>query len=473
MRAIAPAKVAVNVNNSWSILKSPISAMAIDAMLNRENSLFVQRNPKSRGLSDKADRNWLRGVPMHWMVDWGMPFPLFVSKARGVSVTDADGHQYTDFCLGDTGAMFGHSPPAIVDTFAREAANGLTTMLPSEDAVDVGALLEDRFGLPFWQITATASDANRAVLRWCRAITGRQKILVFNHCYHGCVDDTFVTADAGIVTMVEGLVGEPRDLTEHTKVVEFNDVAALEVALAPGDVACVLAEPVMTNIGMVLPSPGFLETLRELTIKTGTLLVFDETHTLSSGPGGYCSTAGLKADGLVFGKPIAGGIPAAAYGFSTTVADRIRDYLISRGDGRSGIGTTLSGSKIQLALIKTVLTEFFTEDSFKPLISLAKNLETGIAQCFIKHGVPWHVTRVGARVEFMCCPDRPKNGYEASLVIHQQIDVAIHHFLLNRGVIITPFHNMMLVCPATTQKHVDQLISELDRCIAELKSGEK
>jgi glutamate-1-semialdehyde 2,1-aminomutase len=353
----------------------------------------------------------------------------------------------------------------------REGANGLTTMLPSEDAAEVGALLHDRFGLPFWQVTATASDANRAVLRWCRAITGRQKILVFNHCYHGCVDDTFVTADSGEVRMVEGLVGEPRDLTAFTKVVEFNDEAALAAALAPGDVACVLAEPVMTNIGMVLPASGFLEKLRELTEKTGTLLIFDETHTLSSGPGGYARAAGLRPDGLVFGKPIAGGIPAAAYGFSNSGGGAHPGVIWpQRGEGRSGIGTTLSGSRIQLALIKAVLKEFFTEEAFAPLLSRARRLEKGIADVIIKHGVPWHVTRVGARVEFMCCPDRPKNGFEASKVIHQTIDEAIHHFLLNRGVVITPFHNMMLICPATTDTHVDTLIRSLDRCIAELRS---
>jgi glutamate-1-semialdehyde 2,1-aminomutase len=451
-------------------LRSHVSEAAVSAMLTREKSLFLQRNPKSKALAGKAAENWLRGVPMHWMVDWGTPFPLFVNQANGVDITDADGNSYIDFCLGDTGAMFGHSPKAVVETLEREGANGLTTMLPSEDAAEVGALLHDRFGLPFWQVTATASDANRAVLRWCRAITGRTKILVFNHCYHGCVDDTFVTADEGRVKMVDGLVGEPRDLTAFTKVVEFNDEAALEAALAPGDVACVLAEPVMTNIGMVLPEAGFLEKLRMLTEKTGTILIFDETHTLSSGPGGYSRAAGIRPDGLVFGKPIAGGIPAAAYGFSTAVAARIRDFLAQRGEGRSGIGTTLSGSKIQIALIKSVLKAYFTEEAFAPLINRARRLEKGIADVIIKHGVPWHVTRVGARVEFMCCPDRPKNGYEASRVIHQPIDEAVHHFLLNRGVVITPFHNMMLICPATTDAHVDTLIRSLDRCIAELKS---
>jgi glutamate-1-semialdehyde 2,1-aminomutase len=437
-------------------------------MLKREKNLFIQRNPSSKVLAEKSAKNWLRGVPMHWMVDWNTPFPLFIAKAKGVELTDADGHHYSDFCLGDTGAMFGHSPKAIADVLAREGNDGLSTMLPSEDAVEVGALLENRFGLPFWQITATASDANRAVLRWCRAVTGRKKILVFNHCYHGCVDDTFVTADHGKLRAVDGLVGEPRDLTDFTKVVEFNDTAALRAALADQDVACVLAEPVMTNIGMVLPAPGFLQMLREATRQTGTLLIMDETHTLSSGPRGYCGAIGLEPDGLVFGKPIAGGIPAAAYGFSAVIAERIRDFLAQRGEGRSGIGTTLSGSKIQLALIKAVLTEFFTEECFAPLISRAERLEQGIASLISKRRLDWHVTRVGARVEFMCCPRPPKNGYEASQIIHQPIDEAIHQFLLNRGVVITPFHNMMLICPATTDDHVKKLLEGFDRCVSEL-----
>jgi glutamate-1-semialdehyde 2,1-aminomutase len=449
-------------------LRVKVSEKSITALLERENALYVQRNATSAQLSEKSARHWLRGVPMHWMVDWGTPFPLFIREAQGTTLTSADGHKYTDFCLGDTGAMFGHSPNAIAETLAIEGARGLTTMLPSEDAVEVGALLEDRFGLPVWQITATASDANRAVIRWCRAITGRTKILVFNHCYHGCVDDTFITADYGKVKMVDGLVGEPRDLTTFTKVVEFNDVAALEAALMDEDVACVLAEPVMTNIGMVLPAPGFLETLRTLTTRTGTLLILDETHTLSSGPGGYAREHNIIPDGLVFGKPIAGGIPAAAYGFSADTAERIRSFLATNGEGRSGIGTTLSGSRIQLALIKTVLTTFFTQEAFAPLIVLARRLERGVADVIIKYNLDWHVTRVGARVEFMCCPMPPRNGYEASQVIHQPIDVAVHHYLLNRGVVITPFHNMMLVCPATTEQDVEKLLEALDACISEL-----
>ncbi len=443
---------------------------SITAMLAREEALFTQRNPKSKQLSEEAARNWLRGVPMHWMVDWGMPFPLFVAKANGVDVTDADGNAYIDFCLGDTGAMFGHSPPAVVEALRREGANGFTTMMPSADAAVVGRLLEDRFGLPVWQVTATASDANRAVIKWCRAITGRSKILVFNHCYHGAVDDTYVTIDGGTPHADPALIGEVRDLTQFTKVVEFNDVAALEEALAPGDVACVLAEPIMTNVGMVLADDGYHAKLRNITRRTGTLLAIDETHCMSSGPGGYSGEHGLEPDALVLGKPIAGGIPAAVYGFSHKVADRISSFLKTRAPGHSGIGTTLSGSKIQLALMRAVLETYFTREAFAPLIALAKKLEKGIADVIIKHSLPWHVVRAGARVEFMCTPQRPRNGGEAARLIHRPIDVALHHYLLNRGVIVTPFHNMMLICPATTGAHVERLIDGLDRCAAELLS---
>jgi glutamate-1-semialdehyde 2,1-aminomutase len=341
-------------------------------------------------------------------------------------------------------------------------------MLPSPDAAVTGRLLQDRFGLPCWQVTATASDANRAVIKWCRAITGRKKVLVFNHCYHGAVDETYVTIDGGTPHADPALIGEVRDLTQFTKVIEYNDIPALEAALRDGDVACVLAEPIMTNVGMVLPDEGYHAALRALTRKSGTLLVIDETHCISSGPGGYTRAHGLEPDAMVLGKPIAGGIPAAVYGFSAGVAERIGKFLETRTPGHSGIGTTLAGSRIQLALMRAMLENFFTADCFRPLLALAERLHAGIAGVIARHGAPWHVVRAGARVEFMCAPTPPRNGGEAAKIIHRPIDVAIHHYLLNRGVLVTPFHNMMLICPATTAAQVEQLIEGLDRCLAEL-----
>lgn len=442
---------------------------AVAAILAREQALYIKRNPKSRKLAELSRNHWLDGVPMLWMVDWGTPFPLFIKKASGVDLTDADDNAYVDFCLGDTGAMFGHSPKPIADALRKQSGLGLTTMLPSPDAPIVGELLARRFGLPYWQVTATASDANRSVLRWARAITGRDKILVFNGCYHGAVDETFVRLENGAPYPDRGLIGEPRNSTGLTKVVEFNDVVdALKEALAPEDVACVLAEPVMTNCGMVLPADGFHEALRDISARTGTLLAIDETHCMSSGPGGYSGTFGLRPDAIVLGKPLAGGLPAAAYGFSTTIMERIRSYLSAKSHGRSGIGTTLAGSALQLAMIRCVLETYFTAKTFEPLLRLAERLETGIARVIRKYKAPWHVVRVGARVEFMCTPKPPLNGGEALQFIHRPIDRAVHHYLLNRGLVVTPFHNMMLICPSTRKSQVDALVHGIDQFWGEL-----
>jgi glutamate-1-semialdehyde 2,1-aminomutase len=457
-------------NNFKDIMPRPLPDASVAAMLAREEALFVQRNPVSQALSNETAKNWLRGVPMHWMVDWGTPFPLFVDKASGVDLIDADGNRSIDFCLGDTGAMFGHSPEPIVATLRRESSHGFTTMMPSPDAAAVGRLLQDRFGLPLWQVTTSASDANRSVIRWCRAITGRMKVLIFNGCYHGAVDETFVQIRNGEAIADPALIGEPRDITALTRVIEFNDIPALEAALRSRDVACVLAEPVMTNIGMVLPDDGYHSALRDVTRRTGTLLVIDETHCMSSGPGGYSRAHGLEPDAIVLGKPIAGGIPAGLYGFTGPIGERIREYLKSREPGHSGIGTTLAGSRIQLALIRTVLEAYMTDHAYAPLLSLAERLEKGLNEVIARHQVSWDVVRVGARVEFMCCPGRPRNGGEAAKVIHRPIDRAVHHYLLNRGIVVTPFHNMLLICPATTRGHVDRLIETLDRCLSELSA---
>lgn len=434
----------------------------VRAMLEAERARFARENPASAGLAKAGAAHWLGGVPMHWMVDWGTPFPLTITEARGVALTDADGHTYVDFCLGDTGAMFGHSPKAVVDAIRAQAERGLTTMLPGPDVAVVGGLLARRFGLPFWQVTATASDANRSVIRWARAATGRARVLVFNGCYHGAVDDTFVALVDGVPRNRPGLVGEVRDVTESTAVVEFNDLAALETALAGDDIALVLAEPVMTNCGMILPDPGYHDALRRLTRAHGTLLAIDETHTISSGPGGYTATHGLEPDFLVLGKPIAGGVPAAVYGWTAAVDARIQDILARREPGYSGIGTTLSGSALQLACIRAVLENILLDEVYARARPLAAALEDGIARLIAYHGMPWQVVRVGLRVEIVMAPHLPRTGTAALLYAHSEVEHALHLFCLNRGVVLTPFHNMMLVCPETRRSDIDLLIGVLD-----------
>src|SRR3546814_58246 len=285
------------------------------------------------------------------MLDWGTPCPLFAERASGAELWDADGHRYADFCLGDTGSMFGHSPPPVARAIARQAERGLAYMLATEDAAVVADELAARFGLPFWQVTSTASEANRAVIRWCRGITGRDKILVFNGCYHGAVDDAFVDLRGGVPKLRGSLVGQVYDMREHTRVIEFNDSAALEAALAPGDVAAILTEPALTNVGMVLPEPGYLEAMRELATRHGTLLVFDETHTISSGYGGHAMTYGPRPDLFVLGKPVGGGVPCAVYGFTAEVAARMERLREAGEKGHSGIGTTLSANALALSEI--------------------------------------------------------------------------------------------------------------------------
>jgi glutamate-1-semialdehyde 2,1-aminomutase len=437
---------------------SGISTQRLQALVARERAIYIQRNPQSQVLAERAARHLLFGVPLHWMNDWGTPFALQVANAQGAQLTDVDGHHLADFCLGDTGAMFGHAPPVVTAALQHQAARGLTTMLPNEDGAVVAELLARRFGLPLWQFAMTATDANRFVLRWLRAATGRPVLLVFNGCYHGTVDDVFVDLVDGQPVQRDSLLGQVQDLTQTTRVVEFNDLAALEAALAQGDVACVLAEPVMTNIGMVLPEPGFWQQAQALVRKHGALLVLDETHTISSGPGGYATAHGLTPDAVVVGKPLGGGMPCAAYGFSAALAARVMDAKRKAPPGHSGIGTTLTANLLAMAAMRATLNELMTPATFTPMHALAGTLADGLRALLLQHAMPWCVTQVGARVEFQFCAVPPRNGTQAGAAMDAELEHAIHLYLLNRAVLITPFHNMMLVCPATRAADVARLL---------------
>ncbi len=435
------------------------------AFLAQERAAYAQRNTASATLAAQANAHLLFGVPLHWMNDWGTPFALHVCQAGGAVVSDVDGHRLVDFCLGDTGAMFGHAPAPVADALVRQASRGYTTMLATADAAAVGQLLSERFCLPFWQFAMSATDANRYVVRWIRAATGRKKILVFNGCYHGTIEDVFVDLVAGQPVQRDSLLGQVHDLTEHTVVVEFNDLAALDAALAGGDVACVLAEPVMTNIGMVQPDPGFWEQAQQIIRRHGTLLVMDETHTISTGPGGYARAHGITPDALVLGKPVGGGVPCAVYGMSVELAARAVQAKQVAPPGHSGIGTTLTGNMLAMAAMRASLAEVMTPAAYDHMLALAVRLADGIRQLIARHRLPWCVTQVGARTEFQFCPTPPRNGSEAGRILDPELEHLIHLGLLNRDVMITPFHNMMLVCPATTVEHVAQLLGALDEVL--------
>nr|CDG15345.1 N-acetylornithine aminotransferase [Inquilinus limosus] len=440
----------------------------IEGLMRAELDRYTAANPASRRLAERAAEAFPGGVPLHWMRDWATPFPLFMAEAQGAEFLYADGHRYVDFCLGDTGSMFGHSPAPVVRAVSDQIARGVTAMLPTEDGVAAAEALARRFGLPFWQVTTTATDANRFVLRWARAITGRSKILVFNGCYHGTVDDTFVRLEDGRAVHRPGLLGQATDLTATTKVVEFNDLAGLEAALAPGDVACVITEPALTNIGMVLPEPGFHAALRELTRRHGTLLVIDETHTISTGPGGWTREYGLEPDFFTLGKPIAGGIPCGVYGFPAEVEARMRRVQAGVPHGHSGMGTTLSANALAMRALRAMLEEVMTEAAYAGMVERAMHLAAGIEAIVARHGLAWHVTQIGARVEFHFTPTPYRTGGEAAAAMRPDLEQLVNLFLINRGILIAPFHNMMLTSPATTEDQIARFHDAFDACAAAL-----
>jgi glutamate-1-semialdehyde 2,1-aminomutase len=437
-------------------------------ILTRELERFEREHPRSGELAQRAGRSLLAGVPMHWMVRWPGAYPVYAAEAWGARFRDVDGIEYVDFCLGDTGAMTGHAPEPVVRAVAEQAAKGITLMLPSEAALRVGEELTRRFGLARWQFALTATDANRFAIRLARHVTGRPKILAYNWCYHGSVDETFASLHDGHVVEREANIGPPVPLDETTRVVEWNDVEALERELSHGDVACVLAEPALTNIGIVLPQPGYHEALREATRATGTLLVIDETHTLCAGPGGYTAAHGLEPDVLTVGKAIGSGIPSAAYGFSEEVAARIEASIGRDESDVGGIGGTLAGNVLSLAAVQATLARVLTAEAFERMITLGERFERGVQAAIDEHALPWHVTRLGARVEYLFRAERPVSGSDAAAGIDPLLDRLIHLYALNRGVLLTPFHNMALMSPATTEADVDRHTEVFAEATAEL-----
>ena len=440
----------------------------LQSLMQREQKKFVDDRPKSKALFDRARKSLLAGVPMNWMVKWAGAFPPFVREAQGAHFFDVDGHRYIDFCLGDTGAMTGHSPFATVKAAEEQMRRGITLMLPGEDAIVVAEELQKRFQLPYWQFALTATDANRFSIRLLRQITGRPKILVFNWCYHGTVDETFINLAAdGTAGPRPGNIGPPVDPAVTTKVVEFNDIPALERALAARDVACVLAEPAMTNVGIVHPQPGYHAALRELTRKHGTMLLLDETHTICAGPGGYTRAENLDPDVIVFGKAIGAGIPGAAYGFSQEVADRIVVKQELENCDVGGIGGTLAANALSLAAMRATLAKVLTKEAFDRMIPMAERWTAGVAKAIADAQLPWHVTRLGCRAEYLFGPE-PHNGTEAHDAMDFELERFMHLYAMNRGILLTPFHNMALMSPQTEADDVDKHTKVFREAVKEL-----
>jgi len=421
----------------------------------REERIFVSEHPKSAELYARAKRSLLGGVPMNWMKKWAGPFPVFVERAKGAHFRDVDGREYLDLCLGDTGAMTGHSPDVVADAIAKRVRGGITLMLPTEDALWVGEDLGRRFGLPYWQFALTATDANRFAIRIAREITQRSKILIYNYCYHGTVDESFASVRDGVVGPRRGNIGPPVNPAETTRVVEFNDLTALEDALKHHDVALVLAEPAMTNVGIILPDEGYWKAAQELTKQYGTLLLADETHTICAGPGGCTREWKLEPDFVVLGKPMGSGIPGSAYGCTGEVAERISSRIELEDCDVGGIGGTLAGNALSLAAMRATLENVLTEQAFETMIPLAKRFADGVSGEIKIHGLPWNVQQLGARAEYTFREKPARNGGESAAAGDFELERFLHLYALNRGVLLTPFHNMALMSPATSEADVD------------------
>jgi glutamate-1-semialdehyde 2,1-aminomutase len=435
----------------------PPDRTRLATLMAAETARFAADHPRSHDLHERAKGSLLDGVPMNWMVKWAGPFPLFVDEASGARFTCVDGHEYIDLCLGDTGAMAGHGPEPTIAAVERQLRRGITHMLPTEDAIWAGEELRRRFGLPAWQFTLSATDANRFSLRLARHISGRSKVVVHDHCYHGSVDEAIAELDAnGRVVPVEGSVGPQVDVAMTTRVVEFNDIAGLARVLEDRDVAAVLIEPALTNVGIVLPEPGYLEAVRELTRRTDTILIIDETHTICAGPGGATGAWGLEPDMLVIGKTIGGGIPAAAYGMSASIGDRVRASIPLEESDVGGIGGTLAGYALSLAAVRATLAEVLTDAAFERMIPLAERWAAGVDSVIASLGVPWHVTRLGARAEYHFMASPPRTGAEQRANADFELERFLHLWAMNRRVLMTPFHNMALMSPATTEADVDR-----------------
>ena len=429
----------------------------LGALMAHEQARFVDAHPRSGALFERAKRSLLAGVPMNWMVKWPGAYPPFVESARGAHFRCVDGHDYVDFCLGDTGAMAGHGAAATIAAVERQLPLGITHMLPTEDAAWVGEELQRRFGLRYWQFAITATDANRFSIRLARAITDRPFIAVHDQNYHGTVDETFAwLTDDGRVEARRGNLGPPVDPALTTRVVPFNDIPALEAALADRRVAALLIEPALTNVGIVLPEPGYHDAVREITRRTGTILIIDETHTVCAGPGGMTKADGLDPDMFVIGKTIGGGIPAATYGFSEPIAERITATVGLEDADVGGIGGTLAGYALSLAAVRATLGAVLTDEAFARMIPLAERWTAGVNEVIAARAVPWHVTRLGARAEYHFMPSPPRTGREQWDHGDFELERFLHLWALNRGVLMTPFHNMALMSPATTEADVDR-----------------
>lgn len=426
-------------------------------LFEEEVELFVANHPGSKKLYEKSCGPMMNGVPMSWMIKWPGPFPVYVDSAQGAHFQDVDGNDYVDFCLGDTAAMVGHSPAASLRAIKQQLDKGITFMLPTQDAYHAADILSQRFGLAKWQFTVSATDANRHLIRFAREITKRPKIMIHDFCYHGTVDETFANLDDfGNTVSRANNIGAPGELANTTVVVPYNDLVAAEKAFATGSVAAALIEPAMTNIGIVLPQPGYLEGLRELATKYGVILIHDETHTICEGVGGMTARRNLKPDAVVLGKTIGAGIAAGAFGMTEQLSTAISNSLKRESIDIGGVGGTLAGNALSMAAIRATLNDVLTESALEHMEALCTSWTADVQSIIDELNIPWQVSRLGARAEYSFRPSPPRTGREAAEADDFELQQYLHLHALNRGILMTPFHNMALMSPSTTAEDVNK-----------------
>lgn len=443
----------------------------VAALERRENERFVAERPRSMALLERARRTMPRGVPMSWMDDLYEHPPVFVDAGRGASLTDVDGHTYLDMYLADMSAFCGHAPPAVVEAVGRRMASGNQFLMPGEDAIVVAEHLADRYGLPKWQFTLSATQANIEVIRLARAATGREIVVVFDGKYHGHLDTTLVVLEDGEVIPEEH--GLPSSITGQARIVPFNDVDALVAALAPRDVALVLAEPAMTNAGFILPEPGFHGALRRLTREAGTLLAIDETHTLVTAHGGLTREYGLEPDMLTVGKSIAAGVPLGAYGMTEETAAHIAPppggHLVS-GEAVDQVSTggTLFANALSMAAGRSALLEVLTEGAFEQASELGARMAEGLRAAIVASGLRWSVVQHGAHATYFFGDPPPRNAAESRALDDPQLRALIRVWLANRGVWESGWWLGPTVSLAHTTVDVDRYVALFGACLADI-----
>ena len=441
------------------------------ALAEAENARFVAERPRSMALQEQAQQSMPRGVPMAWMDDLYDHPPVWVAHGAGATFTDVDGHTYLDLYVADMSAFCGHAPAPGPEAVARQMKLGNQFLLPGEDAIAVAEHLAARYGLPKWQFTSSATQANTEVIRLARELTGRQTVLLFDGKYHGEGDATLVVSQGGEV--VPESRGLPPWITTQARVVAFNDVAAVRAALAPGDVALVLAEPAMTNVGFLLPQPGFHDALRRLTREAGTLLAIDETHSLVCSYAGLAREWGLEPDFLVVGKSIAAGVPLAAYGMRDEIAALIAPPEEARVVSGAVVdevatGGTLFGNALSMAAGRAALLEVLTPDAFARTAALGERMGAGLRAAIERAALPWSVVQHGAHAFYFFVPEPPIDGAGSRAADDPGLRALIRVFMANRGVWESGWWLGPTLSVAHSPADVDRYVATFDDFLTEV-----